>query len=70
MNWQEFKKSHDVEVKSMIDTYGVPQIHSSEYNNMNIAYNTMLTYTDKTIKVNTQKYGDKFGHNVFIVTLS
>ena len=61
----DFEQAHHNEVERYITAHGTPGEYSHKYDNMGRAHNSHLTYPGRTVTINTQKYGDKFGHNVF-----
>jgi len=61
----DFEQSHHNEVEKYITTHGTPGEYRHKYDAMGRAHNSYLTYPGRTVTINTQQYGDRFGHNVF-----
>ena len=61
----DFEQAHHNEVEKHIAAHGTPGEYSHKYDDMGNAHNSHLTYPGRTVTINTQQYGDRFGHNVF-----
>jgi len=61
----DFEQAHHNEVERYITAYGTPGEYRHKYDAMGRAHNSYLTYPGRTVTINTQQYGDRFGHNVF-----
>lgn len=61
----DFEQAHHSEVERYITAYGTPGEYRHKYDAMGRAHNSYLTYPGRTVTINTQQYGDRFGHNVF-----
>ena len=61
----DFEQAHHSEVEKYITTHGTPGEYRHKYDAMGNAHNSYLTYPGRTVTINTQQYGDRFGHNVF-----
>lgn len=61
----DFEQAHHNEVERYITAHGTPGEYSHKYDDMGNAHNSYLTYPGRTVTINTQQYGDRFGHNVF-----
>ena len=61
----DFEQAHHNEVERYITVYGTPGEYRHKYDAMSNAHNSYLTYPGRTVTINTQQYGDRFGHNVF-----
>jgi hypothetical protein len=61
----DFEQAHHSEVEKYITAHGTPGEYRHKYDAMGRAHNSYLTYPGRTVTINTQQYGDRFGHNVF-----
>lgn len=61
----DFEQAHHREVEKYITAHGTPGEYRHKYDAMGRAHNSYLTYPGRTVTINTQQYGDRFGHNVF-----
>ena len=62
-----FKSIHDKEVESNASEHGKPKHITHKYDSMSDSHTSTLHYDHSMVKINTQKYGNKYGHNVSVM---